>query len=93
MARNWNDVCAIMALISWTLLPRVPSECLPIARQRTGEDVTSDGRQERKAAIGLVDRKLIIKPNKGKHMTSGSRIVRVCICDDFAPESLELHVP
>ena len=53
----------------------------------------SDERLEAKAVVGLVDRKLIIKLNRRKHMASGSRMVRLCVCEEYARDSLELHVP
>ena len=41
----------------------------------------------------VVDQKLIIKLNRRKHVASGSRMVRVCVCEDYAQGSLELHAP
>ena len=72
---------------------RAPSECLPLARRRLGEDVSADSRIARKAGIGLVDRNLIINLNRRKRMSSGSEMARICACGAYAPDSLELHVP
>ena len=35
----------------------------------------------------------MIKLNRRKHMASGSRLVRACICDEYTRDSLELHIP
>ena len=35
----------------------------------------------------------MIKLNRRRHMAAGSRLVRACICDEYARDSLELHVP
>ena len=35
----------------------------------------------------------MIKLNRRKHMASGSRLVRACICDEYASDSLELRIP
>ena len=36
---------------------------------------------------------MTIKLNRRKHMAGGSVLERVRICEDYAPEALELHVP
>ena len=52
-----------------------------------------DGRLERKAAVGLSEGKLIFKLNRRRHMAGGSKLVRVCICEHYDQDTLELHVP
>ena len=79
--------------MGWSLLLRIPSECLPMCRQQAGEDLESEERLARRAVIGLSGGKLIIKLNRRKHMASGSRLVRACICDEYASDSLELRIP
>ena len=44
----------------------------------------------RQAVIGLSGAKVVIKLNRRKHVASGSRLVRACICDDYSPDSLVL---
>ena len=44
---------------------------------------------DKKAAIGLSGGKLIIKLSRGKRMAGGSKLVCVCVCEDYAPEDLE----
>ena len=92
-ARSLQDGLALIALIGWSFLLRIPSECLPLCRQQAGEDLDSDERLTRRAVIGLSGAKLAIKLNRRKHMASGSRLVRTCICDEYADDSLELHIP
>ena len=41
---------AILALINWALQLGIPSECLPLTRQRAGGDTMSDERRDSKAA-------------------------------------------
>ena len=91
--RGWGDQFAVLIFLSWTFLLRIPSEALPLRRQRAGQDLESDERLEARAVIGLVDNKLIIKLNRRKHMASGSRMIRVCVCEDYAQDSLELRAP
>ena len=43
----------MIARLSWTFLPRAPSERLPLYRQRAGEYLGSDDRLEREAVLGL----------------------------------------
>ena len=43
--------------------------------------------------VGLSGAKLVIKLNRRKRMASGSRLVRAGICDEYARDSLELHIP
>ena len=92
-ARSLQDGLALIALIGWSFLLRIPSECLPLCRQQAGEDLESEERLARRAVIGLQGGKLIIKLNKRKHMATGSRMARACICEDYSPASLELHIP
>ena len=93
MARSLQDCLALIALIGWPFLLRVPSECLPLRGQQAGEDLDSEERLARRAVIGLSGAKVVIKLDRRKHMASGSRLVRACICDDYSPDSLELHIP
>ena len=93
MSRSLQDDLALIALIGWPFLLRIPSECLPLRRQQAGEDLDSEGRLARRAVIGLPGAKLVIKLGRLQHMASGSRRVRACICDEYARDSLELHVP
>ena len=46
-----------------------------------------------RAAIGLVDRKLISKLNRSKHVTGGSRMARVRMFASYVTESLEFRAP
>ena len=62
-------------------------------RQQAGEDLDSEERLTRRAVIGLQGGKLIIKLNRRKHMAAGPRLIRACICDEYAIDSLELHIP
>ena len=73
-------------LISWTFLRRAPSESLPLCGRQSGEDMGSDGRLESKAVSRLSGGKET--HGKRKHMARGSKFVRVCICEDYAPEAL-----
>ena len=93
MAHGWRALFTILALLSYSFLLRAPSECGPLTGRRTGEDPISEERLERRAAIGSADRKLIIRLNRRKHMSAGSRIVSVRTCGDYTPESLELRAP
>ena len=93
MSRSLQDDLALIALIGWPFLLRIPSECLPLCRQQAGEDLDSEERLARRAVIGLSGAKLVIKLDRRKHMASGSRLVRACICDEYARDSLELHIP
>ena len=89
---GWRNELSKIALLSWTFLLRGPSECLPLCRQRTGEDLIPDDRLERRAAVGLAGGKLFIKLTRRKHMARGSKIARACICEQYAQDALELHV-
>ena len=92
-ARSLQDGLALIALIGWSFLLRIPSECLPLCRQQAGEDLETEERLARRAVIGLSGGRLIIKLNRRKHMAAGSRLIRACICDEYASDSLELHIP
>ena len=35
----------------------------------------------------------MVKLSRRKHMASGSRLTRACICEDYARGSLEPHIP
>ena len=92
-ARSLQDGLALVALTGWSFLLRIPSECLPLCRQQAGEDLDSEERLTRRAVFGLSGGKLIIKLNRRKHVAAGSRLIRACICDANATDSLELHIP
>ena len=49
-------------------------------------------RPEGKAAIGVADRKLIIKLNRRNHMSAGSRLVRARMSENYALQAFELRV-
>ena len=66
--RGWDDPFASLVLLSWTCILRIPSEALPLHRQRAGQDLESDERQQERAVVGLVNQKLIVKLNRRKHM-------------------------
>ena len=91
--RGWADSLAILILLSSTFHLRIPSEALPLTLQKAGEDLSSDLRIDARAVIGLVDRKLVAKLNRRKHMAHGSRLARVRICETYAREAAELHIP
>ena len=93
MSLPLQDDLALIALIGWPFLLRIPPECLPLCKQQAGEDLGPEGRLIRRAVIGLSGAKLVIKLNRRKHMAAGSRLVRACICDEYARDSLELHIP
>ena len=90
---GWLNELSILAFPSWIFPPRAPSECSPLRRQRTGEDLGSDDRPDRKAAIGLSEGKLVIKLNGGKHMARGFKPIRACIYEEYALNALELRAP
>ena len=92
-ARSLQDGLALIALIGRSFPLRIPSECLPLRRQQAGEDLDSEERLAWRAVIGLAGAKLVIKLNRRKHMASGSRLARACICGEYASDSLELHIP
>ena len=46
-----------------------------------------------KGAAGLGGRKLIVKLNRRRHVATGSRIVRICVCEAYSQDSLELPAP
>ena len=55
----------LRGMICRTFLPKVQSEGSPLPKQRAGEDLLSEERLERRAAIGLAKRKLLIKLPEG----------------------------
>ena len=71
--RGWDDPFAFLVLLSWTFLLRIPSEALPLHRQRAGQDLESDERLQERAVVGLVNQKLIVKLNRRNHMATSSR--------------------
>ena len=83
----------MIARLSWTFLPGAPPERLPLYRQRAGEDLGSDDRLEREAVIGLSEGNLATKLDRRKRAPGGSKLVRVFICEYYAPGALELHAP
>ena len=88
------DDAMIQAIwISWLFLLRVPSECLPLVRQKPFERMDPDSVLQSPAVIGLEKDCLVIKLHRRKHMAGGARMVRGCICDRYPPGSLEIHVP
>ena len=80
-------------MLSWTFLLRAPSECLPLRRRRAGEGLNSGDRLGGKAVFGPSEGKLTITLNRRKHMAGGSKRVRACICEHYAPGALELRAP
>ena len=88
-----QDELALIALIGWPFLLRIPSECLPLRRRQAGEDLDSETRQNRRAVIGLSGAKLAIKLSRRKHMADGSRLARVRICEECMRQFLELYLP
>ena len=84
---------ALIALIGRAFLLRIPSDCSPLIRQQAGEDLDSETRLARRAVIGISGARLVIKLNRRKHMATGSRLARVCICEEYMRGSLELHIP
>ena len=92
-SRPLQDDLALTALIGRPFLLRIPSECLPLCRQQAGGDLDSEEQLARRAVIRLPGTKLVIKLNRRKHMASGSRLVRACICDEYTRDSLGLHIP
>ena len=83
----------MIALLRWTFLLRAPSDRLPLYRQRAGEDLGSDDRLERVAVIGLSEGNVATKLGRRKRAPGGSKLVRVFICECYAPGALELHAP
>ena len=61
MSKGWGDELAILVATAWASLLRAPFACLPLTRQRAGEDLEPEERLDGEAAIGLVDKKLIAK--------------------------------
>ena len=49
---GWHNELSALAQLSWTFLRRAPSECLPLYRQRAGEELSSDDRFERRRPSG-----------------------------------------
>ena len=74
---------ALIALIGWAFLLRIPSDCSPLIRQQAGEDLDSETRLARREVVGLSGARLAIQLNRRKHMAAGSRLVRVCICEEY----------
>ena len=68
---------------------RVLSEYVLLATQGLGQDLPAESRRAREAVIGLGDRKLTVKLNRRTHMSGGPKMTRICICEAFAPDSLE----
>ena len=79
--------------ISWIFLLRVPSECLPLVRQKPFERMDADSVLQSPAVIGVEKGNIVIKLHRRKHMAGGARLVRRCICERYPPGSLEIHVP
>ena len=79
--------------ISWIFLLRVPSECLPLVRQKPFERMDADSALQSPAVIGVEKGNIVIKLHRRKHMAGGARLVRRCICERYPPGSLEIHVP
>ena len=73
---GWRNESPAIARLGWAFPLMVPSECLPLPRQRAGEDLSFDDRLERKAVIGLSGGKLAIELNWREHMAGGSKLVR-----------------
>ena len=91
--RGWRHQHALISLISETFILSVQFECLPPTGQRSGEDLLSGERLERKAAVGLAKRKIVTKLNERKHTTAGSIVARSRIWETHPQGSLELHGP
>ena len=87
-----NDL-TVVALIRWAFLPRGPSERLLLRRRRAGEDLSSDGRLDKKVGFGMSGGRLIIKVDERKHIAGGSKPVRMYTSEDYAPEALKPHIP
>ena len=83
----------LIGLIGWAFPPRIPSECHSPCPQRAGEDLDTEVRLHRRAAIGTSEGKLAIKLNRQRHMAAGSRLTRQGIFTDDPPDSLDLHIP
>ena len=83
----------MIARLSWTFLPRAPSERLPLYSQRAGENLGSDDRLAGETVIGLSEGNLATKLDRRKHVPGGSKFVRVFVCEDYAPGALELLAP
>ena len=77
-----QDELALIALIGWSCLFRISSECLHLRRQQPGEDFGSEALLARRAVIGLSGAKLRIKLSSRKHVAPGSRLARLCICEE-----------
>ena len=85
-ARGWSDQVVLVALVSWTFSLRGPPGRLPLAGQRAGGNSSSEEQFERKAVIGLADKKLTIKLKKSKDIAPGPRRVRILpLGPDIAP--------
>ena len=85
LTKGWNGELPLIALISWTCLLRGPPECVPLTGQRVGEELSSDCRLERTAVIGFADRNLVVELNDRLHVSSDSRLARVCVSEDSDP--------
>ena len=44
-------------------------------------------------ALDLSARSFFVKQNRRRHMATNTRMVRVCVCEDYAPGALELRAP
>lgn len=68
---RWRNELPILALLSWTLPHRSPTDSLPLYRQWAGGNLISEDRQESKVVIGPSGGKPITKVNNRKHMAGG----------------------
>ena len=84
---------ALIALIRRLPLLRILSECSPLIRQQAGEYLGSESRLARRAVTGLSGARLAIRLGRRQHVDTGSRSARVCICEEYMGESLELRAP
>ena len=57
-------------------------------KQRGGGDLKTEERLEKKAAIGISGGKLVTQLRQRRHVDAGSRMIRVRVCEEFAPDSL-----
>ena len=75
MSRSLQDDLALIALIGWSSILRIPSEGLPLCRRQAGEGLGPEERLTRRAVIGPSGAKLVINLNRRKYMAAGSRLV------------------
>ena len=92
-ANGWRKELSILILLSWTFLLRAPPKCLPLYRSPGQKDLSSGNRVGSLAAIGVSEGNLIVELNRRTHMAGGSKLIRVCPCEEYAPDALELHAP